>query len=92
MNYYVISYDLHVKKDYEKVKSCIDSMTLDWIKPLESFFIVKTNYDSEQLREALRKSTDYDDSFIVITANLTEWATFGIDKQLTNKLKIWLYS
>ena len=89
MNYYVISYDLHVKKDYEKVKECIDRLSLDWIKPLESFFLVKTNFDAAYLRDALRKSTDYDDSFIVIRLNINEWDSYGINKQFTDRLYTW---
>lgn len=89
-NFYVVSYDLHLVKDYEKVKKAIDQFSADWIKPLESFYIVKTTLDAAQVREILMRSTDSDDAIFVIKADLHEWASYGANTELTNKIKNWI--
>lgn len=89
-NFYVVSYDLHLIKDYVKVKEAIDQFSVDWIKPLDSFYIIKTRLDAAQVREALMRSTDNDNSVFVVRVNLNEWASYGAKTELTDKIKDWM--
>lgn len=89
-NFYVVSYDLHLIKDYVKVKEAIDQFSADWIKPLDSFYIIKTRLDAAQVREALMRSTDNDNSVFVVRVNLNEWASYGAKTELTDKIKDWM--
>ncbi|WP_010197028.1 SinR-like protein [Psychrobacter sp. PAMC 21119] len=89
-NFYVVSYDLHLNKDYVKVKEAINQLSADWIKPLESFYIIKTSLDAAEVREALMSSTDNDDSIFVVKADLNEWSSYGVKKELTDKIKQWI--
>jgi hypothetical protein len=88
-NIYVISYDLHFDKDYEKIKKAIEQLSLDWIKPLESFYIIKSKYDAIQIRDYLIKNTDGDDTIFVIKADANEWGSYGMSKELIDRLKSW---
>ena len=89
-NFYVVSYDLHLIKDYVKVKEAIDQFSVDWIKPLDSFYIIKTRLDAAQVRESLMRSTDNDNSVFVVRVNLNEWASYGAKTELTDKIKDWM--
>lgn len=87
--FFVVSYDLHLNKDYAKIKKAIEEISVDWIKPLESFYVIKTHLSAAQIRDALRKSTDNDDSIVVIVTDLSQWATYNIKKDLTDRIKEW---
>ena len=86
-NFFVISYDLHLKKDYKKIKEAIDDLSVDWVKPLRSFFVVKTTFDAAKVREILMRSTDNDDAIFVIKADLNEWSSYAVKKEITEKIK-----
>lgn len=88
-NFFVVSYDLHLNKDYPKIKEAIDRLSVDWVRPLESFYLIKTNLNASEVKDALKKSTDNDDSIFVIKANVNNWASCRVDKGITDKIKEW---
>ncbi len=87
--FFVVSYDLHLNKDYPKLEKSIEQISIDWVKPLESFYLIKTTFSVTQIRDTLKKSTDNDDSIFVMRANLGEWATSVIKRDVTDKIKNW---
>lgn len=88
-NFFVVSYDLHLEKDYVKIQKAIEEISVDRVKPLESFYLIKTHLRAGQIRDALKKSIDSDDSIFVVKADLSQWATRNIEKNVTDKLKEW---
>ncbi len=75
MNTLIISYDLKKPgKDYTKVHNYIQSFP-EWAKPLESFYIIKTNLTAQTVINQLLQHVDYNDKVIVIDVrnNFATW-------------------
>lgn len=89
-NFFVVSYDLHLDKDYPKIKDAIDRLSVDWVRPLESFYLIKTSLNASGVKDALKQSTDNDDSIFVIKVNINNWASSKVDKAITDRVKAWL--
>lgn len=67
MNVYVISYDLiSPGQKYDKIKDAIDKLSVNWCRPLESFYLVKSNYSSEHIFNTLHSLLDSNDLIFVI--------------------------
>lgn len=90
-NFYVVSYDLHPVKDYAKVKKGYWSAFWRLGKIIESFYVIKTSLDATEVREALIINTDNDNSIFVVKTDLTEWSSYGVKKELTGKIKKWIW-
>lgn len=76
MGQYVISYDLHqAGRDYEKIKKGVESLS-DYVKILESVWLVNHPYTAAQIRDHLRVFMDDNDSIMVIEIG-TNWATWN---------------
>lgn len=88
-DFFVVSYDLHLDKDYPKIKEAIERISVDWVKPLESFYLIKTHLRPKQIRDTLKESTDNDDSIFVIKADINNWASLRISKDVTDRIKEW---
>lgn len=84
MSVYIISYDLIDEKNYTRIIEKIKEYP--WAKPLESFWLVKTNNSASHIRDSLTKVVDNDDKIIVIEAG-KNWATRHIPKEVTDWIK-----
>lgn len=90
MAFYSVSYDLHKRKNYDKIQEGIDKVSHQvWVKILESHYIIRTDLDSEQIRDYLIRYVDEDDSLFVIEVDLKDWASKSVDQKLTKILHHW---
>ena len=90
MNCYLISYDLHKKRNYELIHDGIDKVSKKiWVKVLESSYLIRSDLNSVDIRDFLLKFIDEDDSLFVINVNINDWATKEVSKDLTNVLHHW---
>lgn len=64
MAYYVISYDLHNQRHYEAVWALLGSWGA--VRLLESLWVVSLNNGAGEVRAAIEKAIDSDDSIVVI--------------------------
>lgn len=85
MSVYIISYDLIKDKDYKELITEIKSLTT-WAKPLESFWLVKTDLTASVIRDRLKAKLDKDDKLIIIETGAW-WATSNISKEVTDWMK-----
>jgi hypothetical protein len=76
MGQYVISYDLHQSgRDYERVRRGIEALS-DYVKILESVWLVSHAYSAVQIRDHMRAFMDDNDSVMVLEIGVN-WATWG---------------
>lgn len=88
MPYFVVSYDLHKTRDYERVhKGIVDVSNNVWAKLLESFYIIHSNYDSIYVSNFLKNYIDKDDSLVVIITDLKDWSVINVDLRALEWLK-----
>lgn len=65
MPIYAISYDLNSPgQKYQRVKDAIEGCG-DWIKPMESFYLVDSNLTHAQISEKIRHAHDANDNHLV---------------------------
>lgn len=86
---YVVSYDLNTPgQKYSELKDLIDSISINWCRPLSSFYIVKTNLTTNQFKERMRSVLDDNDTFIVIECsdNYSGWLVEDIWNHLRNHI------
>ena len=89
MKTYLISYDLRIpetSEDYSRLIDFIKSYNY-WAKPLKSVWFIKTNKTVNEVRDEIKNVTDQNDGFFVIEVTGSDWATFGINNEVTNWLK-----
>lgn len=89
--YFLVSYDLHRVRNYENIENGIIANSIDYTKPLESVFIIKTDgmKGVGAIKDSLKRYIDSDDSILVIECNIRIWATRNIDKDITDKMQSW---
>lgn len=81
MPYYVVSYDLHGKRDYARAHQGIVNVSNNiWCKPLESFYIIFSNKIAAEVRDYLSNYVDNNDSIMVVITDLKDWAGRNISK------------
>jgi hypothetical protein len=86
--YYIVSYDLHGKRDYKRAhQGIVDVSNNIWAKPLESFYIIHSNKDAEYIRDFLVNYVDNDDSIVVIITDLKDWAVRNINVNALNWIR-----
>ncbi len=86
MRTFLVSYDLGVPEtaeDYKKLIACIKSLGA-WAKPLYSVWFVKSDKTTSQIRDQIKKETDANDSLMVLDVSGVDWATNGVDKEVTD--------
>lgn len=74
----LVSYDLVMAKDYDKVYKYLKEFSC--IKPLESLWLLKTNLTVTEIRDNLISLTDNDDKIIVLDITSSSWATSHLPK------------
>lgn len=89
MRYYIISYDLIDNKDYEKIRMAIDYVSIDWVRPLLSFFVIKTNWERKPILHHLIKATDKDDKIFMIECDIATWQSVNIRNDINKRLQSW---
>lgn len=89
--YFIVSYDLHRVRDYDAVERGIDVACIDYVKPLESVYILKTNSDkrASEVRDTITRYMDSDDSLLVIECNINSWGARKIPASITDVMKVW---
>lgn len=85
MSILIISYDLIKDKDYTELINEIKSIS-SWAKPLESFWLLKTDLAVGSVRDRLKAKVDKDDKLLVIEAG-NWWATYNISSKVTDWMK-----
>lgn len=85
MKTFLISYDLLNKSifDYAKLIEYIKTYG-SWAKPLESFWLIKTDLDIASVRDELKTKTASNDKIIVMDVTNVNWATYNISKEVTD--------
>lgn len=81
MNTILISYDLRAPgKDYSKLWEHLKSYPC-WARPLESFWLIKTDYTPSQVFDAVAKHVDQNDKIFVIdvTSRAATWINIPDD-------------
>jgi len=79
MNHYLLSYDLHNKRNYERIQEGIQLL-----------FVFRTHLKAEEIRNILANYTDKDDSIFVIKTDISDWASKNISINIGNTLRSWL--
>lgn len=78
MNTILVSYDLRAPgKDYSRLWEALRSY-YEYIKPLESFWLLQTSYSAEEVRNHLREHIDSNDRLIVINVSNDAAAWYGL--------------
>lgn len=86
MTCYLVSYDLSApSRDYEAVAKHLKSYA-DWVRPLESVWLIQTTSTVGQIRDALKACTDSDDKILVVKCG-PSWATAHISKKVTDWMR-----
>lgn len=88
MKSYIISYDLINKEiyDYTDLISYIKTYG-KWAKPLESFWLIKTDKSVSTVRDELKAKVSSGDKILVIDVTGSYWATSSISKEVTDWMK-----
>lgn len=89
MNYYVVSYDLIDEKDYPKIQNAINSVSYDWVRPLLSFFVIKTTWEREPIMRKLMTATDKDDKIFLVECDIDTWLSVNVSQQAVDRLHAW---
>lgn len=89
MNSILISYDLNgheTSSDYEKLIRRIKEYP-GWVKPLESFWIIRTKASARDVRDTLKPLIDNNDELLTIDVSGDDWASYGLTKNVNDWLK-----
>ena len=85
---YLISYDLLAKNifDYSRLIEYIKSYG-SWAKPLESFWLIKTNKSLYSVRDELMSVVATNDKIIVMNVTGANWGSFNLSAEVVEWLK-----
>jgi hypothetical protein len=85
-NTYIVAYDLNKEESSSDYYRLIKEIKLlgGWAKPLESTWLVTSNYTSGGIRDHLEQFIDGNDELLVINISAKGWATKGIDNKVTD--------
>ena len=84
MSVYLITYELHHDKDYQKIHDAIESLG-GCIHCLRSIWLVNTSFSISEIHEILKDKIDSDDSLLILKPS-REWDGFN----LPTVCKTWL--
>ena len=85
MSVYLITYELHHDKDYQKIQGAIESLG-GCIRCLRSIWLVHTGLSITEVREILKDSIDADDSLLIIKPS-HEWESLNMPLSCKSWLK-----
>jgi len=76
---YLITYDLRKPgRDYAALYRAIQSIASGCARPLESIWIVRSNYSAIQIRDQLNVHVDADDQVLVIRLANGDWGSLRV--------------
>lgn len=89
MNTLLISYDLIGNENSDAYKTLIDQIKKfsPRAKPLESFWLVKTDLNSSDMRDLLGSYIDANDKLLIINVTGQGWASKKLDPEVTAWMK-----
>lgn len=58
-----------------------------WAKPLPNVWFIKTNRMSSELRDGIMSRITNTDKVLVIAVNNSDWASYNLDKVITDWMK-----
>ena len=89
MNTILISYDLIDHETSDAYKVFIERIKKypDWVRPLESFWLVKTKTSAAEVRDTLKTLIDDNDKLLAIDVTGRDWASYGLPAKATDWLK-----
>ena len=76
MSVYLITYELHFDKDYQKIHDAIESLG-GCIHCLRSIWLVNTSFSISEIHEILKDKIDSDDSLLILKPS-REWDGFNL--------------
>ena len=83
----LVSYDLRSPgKDYTRLGEHLRSYG-DYIKPLESFWFLKTSDSAENVRDKVKQHIDANDQLMVIDVTSDSAAWYGLSDQYSHWIK-----
>ena len=85
MSVYLITYELHYDKDYQKINEAIESLG-GCIRCLRSIWLVHTGLSITEVREILKESIDDDDSVLILKPS-HEWESLNMPLDCKSWLK-----
>lgn len=88
MNTILVSYDLQApEKDYEKLWEHLKSYP-NWARPLESFWLIKTDRTPNQMKEIIRDYyIDRDDKIFVVDVNGKAASWHNLSEKISEWIK-----
>lgn len=84
---YSITYDLVKERDYHRLFEEIKQVAIDYTRATKSQWFISSNLDSEEICHKLGNVVDKDDKLLVLEIEPSNWASYGIDRQVTSWLK-----
>lgn len=88
MKTYLVSYDLirpESSPEYVKLIDLIKTAST-WAKPLESVWLIKSNFSSMEIMKQLQTVTDANDKILVIEIT-NDWTSFNLPVEVINWMK-----
>lgn len=79
--FFIVSYDLFNKKDYDKIEKSIETASDDFTKLLFTVFIVRSSKSFSELRETLEKALDRDDKLLVAEVDICRIASYNLEDE-----------
>jgi hypothetical protein len=74
---YMISYDLRVQgRDYKAVGEAIQRLAKNFTRPLQSVWVVRSQFSATAIRDELKKHVDSNDGILVLSID-RDWATYN---------------
>ena len=73
---YLITYELHHDKDYQKINEAIESLG-GCIHCLRSIWLVKTSFSLPEVHEILKDKIDADDALLILKPS-REWDSLNL--------------
>lgn len=83
MNTILISYDLHgpeTSADYKKLIERLKAFS-GWCKPLESFWLVRTDKTPAQVTDILLPLIDSNDKLVALDVTYADWSSYGLSEK-----------
>lgn len=87
MALFVISYDLHVRRDYARIIHRLRSTGA--VKALESTWLAETNATAAAVRDDLKQYVDSDDTLLILELKPgSGWAARNMNQEAVDWLKL----
>lgn len=82
--FFIVSYDLFNKKDYDKIEESIEATSDSFTKLLFTVFIIRSSKSFIELRDTLEKALDKDDKMLVAEVDVCSIASYNLEIEVIN--------